>query len=63
MSLVIVDKYAVFLQIVPSDQVHELLPAVPLLECSLDVLLHQQTGIMVPVDCLRPAIMLVMGPA
>ena len=45
----------VFLQIVLSDDIHELLPAVRPLECSLDVLLHEQAGLMISMNCFWPA--------
>lgn len=53
----------VFLQIVPADDLHELLPAVRLFEFSLDVLLHEQACFMVSVDRFRPSGVYMVLPA
>ena len=46
---------AVFLQVVPADQRHELLSRVSLFELALHILLYDQAGFMISVDRFRAA--------
>lgn len=54
---------AVFLQIVPADQRHELLPRMSLFKLALHILLDHEAGFVISVDRFWPACVYMMLPA
>ena len=54
---------AVFLQVVPADQRHELLSRMSLFKLALHILLYDQAGFMISVDRFLPASVYMMLPA